>query len=617
MCSFPTRWSAEEPVDPDRVRRARDDLLARGLLAPVDRTRAVPAVIERSWRRCVGEAVPTAPASIRHSSAVEVDPRLREAAAPVLDRLSEHLGDVPVAMFLSNERGEIVVRQVHEPGQRTVLDRASAAEGFDFSETSIGTNALGTVIEERRPVVVRGSEHYNDLLERVTCAGTPIYEPFTRRVLGSFSLACTADEASPLMYAIATDVGRQIETNLTAMLGAREQALIRAYLMADQAGGEPVIVVNERTVFANTAGLPHLTSESHALLWTHLRERPPVRGPVRTRVPLQAGWRNAVVEPVGTGDGEGSAYCIRVVAEPAGTTPDEPAVRSHRARAATGARPAGESAVHPVPEVHHHLVTSAEHGEVVALDGGPGTGKMHTALALLRTRCGQPAPLVLDVATFAPGEGPEWFRSAVDALDAGRAVVLRHLQDLAPADVNRVKAIAERARAGRGGNGGVQPVPLVVTVDLQAAPEPVSGLLCQLSTIVELPALRELRQQIPDLVAGLLAALPGAAARTRFSSDALQALLRWSWPGNVAELRRLVESLAHRHPGGTVRAADLPTRLQQAATSRQLSLMETAEREAIVAALRRCGGNRRRAAEVLGIGRTTLYRKMQQHHLTV
>jgi transcriptional regulator of acetoin/glycerol metabolism len=602
MSSFPTRWSGEEPLDPDRVRRARDDLLARGLLARPEPTRVVPDAIERSWRRCVGEAVPTAPTSVRYSGAVELDPRLREAAAPVLDRLSEHLADVRVAMFVSNERGEIAMRHVHEPGQLTVLDRASAAEGFDFSEASIGTNALGTVIEERRAVVVRGSEHYSDLLQRVTCAGTPIYEPFTRRILGSFSLACEAEAASPLMYAITTDVGRQIETNLTAMLGAREQELIRAYLIADQAGGEPVIVVNERTVLANTAGLPHLTTESHALLWTHLREAPPGRGPVRTRVPLQAGWRDVVIEPVGTGDGKGSAYCIRVLPTSAAGRGGGDGAAGRRAR-----RPAQDVQVHPVAGVHQQLVTALRHGEVVVLDGGPGTGKLHTALALLGTPTGRPDPLVLDLATTAPGTG--WFRTVDGALDAGRAVVLRHLQDLAPEDVNRVKAIAERATGGG--------TPLVVTVDLAASPDPVRDLVAQVATLVELPPLRDLRGQIPTLVAGMLTALPGAATRTRFSSESLQALMRWSWPGNLAELRHLVESLARRQAGCTVRPVDLPARVQQAASDRQLSMMETAERETIVTALRRCGGNRSRAAEALGIGRTTLYRKMQQHHISV
>jgi sigma-54 dependent transcriptional regulator, acetoin dehydrogenase operon transcriptional activator AcoR len=125
-----------------------------------------------------------------------------------------------------------------------------------------------------------------------------------------------------------------------------------------------------------------------------------------------------------------------------------------------------------------------------------------------------------------------------------------------------------------------------------------------------------MHRQIPELVSRMLAALPAAEAGTRFSSDALQTLMGCPWPGNVAELRRTVEGMAARLPGRTVRSADLPAALHSTARHRRLTLMETAERQAIVTALQHCGGNRSRAAAELGIGRTTLYRKMQQHHLT-
>src|SRR4051794_12302031 len=600
MSSAGVRRLVEPPLDAAWTRRARDELRSLGLLALPPSRPGVREVIERSWRRCVGEAVPTSPPSISYRDATALQPALQEAAAPVLDRLGEHLADVRVAMFVSDESGRIVLRRAHEPRQRTLLDRASAAEGFDFSETSVGTNGLGTVVEERRPLVVRGTEHYNDLLEPFTCAGTPIFEPFTRRLLGTFSLASDAADASPLMYGIATDVGRQIEANLTAMLGAREQQLIRAYLMADQAEREPVIVVNERTVFANTAGLPFLTSESHALLWAHLREAPPVPGPQRTSVPLPAGWQDAVVEAV---DGGGHpAYCIRLLP---GRPADVPALAGTRTR-----RPAPDRAelrAHPVAEIDRQLATAARHRENLALDGGPGTGKLHAARALLAAGFGARAPLVLDVATFPAGRPAEWFEPATAALDAGSGVVLRHLQDLAPSDVNRVKALAEHAAGG---------IPLVVTADLTAAAEHVHAVVGQLATTVRLPALRDMHRQIPELVSRVLAALPAAEAGTRFSSDALQTLMSCPWPGNVAELRRTVEGLAARLPGRTVRPEDLPAALHSTAPHRRLTLMETAERQAIVTALQHCGGNRSRAAAELGIGRTTLYRKMQQHHLT-
>jgi transcriptional regulator of acetoin/glycerol metabolism len=91
---------------------------------------------------------------------------------------------------------------------------------------------------------------------------------------------------------------------------------------------------------------------------------------------------------------------------------------------------------------------------------------------------------------------------------------------------------------------------------------------------------------------------------------ARERLTAWHWPGNVAELRTTVLAMARRSAGGTVGADDLPEELQ--VPLRSAGLMESAEREAVAAALRAAGGNRSRAAQALGIGRNTLYRKMRE-----
>jgi hypothetical protein len=582
-------WPADPPYDQERTRRARERLLDSGLLAAPVSSPGVREVIQRSWRRCVGDAVPVRPHAVPYCEPADVQPRLRAAAAPVLDRLSEGLSNVRVAMFLSDEHGRILMRRANEPGQRGILDNACAAEGFDFSEGSIGTNGLGTVVRERRPLLVHGCEHYNELLEPLTCAGTPIFEPFTRQLLGTFALACHSGEANPLMCAMATEVGRQIEGNLTAMLGAHERALIQSYLLATRSDREPVIVVTERTAFANSAGLSHFTAEAHALLWLHLTEAGLRRGRHRARVPLPAGWCDAVVEHVDGAGPAASAYCIRLLGMPGAAA--EPA----RRRARTGP-PDPVPRLHPLPDVNEQLGCAVRLGECLAVDGAPGTGKLHAATAAVAQVTGA-APLVVDIARSA-------CPSTLDSGD-GRAVVLRHLHDASPRDVNRIKAAIEEAD-----------VPVAVTVDLDAADEHVRALVAQLCTTVRLPSLREMYTHVPRLVSDILRELPAEQRATRFSSDALQVLMRWSWPGNVAELRRTVEQLARRRAGRTVGVVDLPSRMQQV-SPRGLGMIESAERAAIVTALQRAGGNRSKAAEALGIGRTTLYRKLQTYRITV
>ena len=597
-------WPADVSRDRTRTRQALERLCDRGLLAtPVSGT-GVRDVIERSWRRCVGDGVPVAAHSIPYAEVGELHPRLRAAAAPVLDRFRDQLSNVRVAMFLSDKHGRIIMRRVSQPAQRAALDNASAAEGFDFSEDTIGTNGLGSVARERMPILVHGTEHYNETLEVFTCAGTPIFEPFTRQLLGTFALACFADDATPLMCAMATDVGRQIEGNLAAMLGAHERTLIQCYLLATRSDAEPVIVVTEGTAFANTAGLAYVSSEVHAVLWTHLTEAGLRPGRHRLPVPLPAGWRDALVEHVGDSGPVGSAYCVRLLGgagsglsglEPALAPAVEPPLAPALAPARRTAPPRLAARLHPLPAVDRQLRSAIGFGECLAVDGAPGTGKLHAATAALAQATGA-APRVVDFARL----------DGVPRFDDGdsRGIVLRHLQDAPPRAVNQIKAaIADAA------------VPVAVTVDLATAADHIRALVAQVCTIVRLPHLREMPAQVPRLVSQILPELPAPRA-TGFSSEALQLLMRWSWPGNVAELRLTIEQVARRAAGRTAGPGDLPARMQQL-PPREYGLIESAERELIVTALRQADGNRTRAAQALGIGRTTLYRKLQAYGIRV
>lgn len=589
----PPEWPATLPADPRSLRAVREELLSRGLLAAVPSDSPVRPVIERSWRRCVADAVPTDRGELPHSDVSSMTLALRDAAAPVVERMSDHLGDLRVGLFVSNDRGQIVMRKAQEIQHRQVLDRAYAAEGFDYSEESVGTNGMGTVLVERRPVIVHGAEHYSDLLEDVTCAATPIFEPFTRRLLGTFSLACATRDSSPLMYGLTTDVGRQIEANLASMLGSREQGLIRAYLMAENGSRDPVLVLTERTVFANTVGVPHLDSTSHAVLWNHLAnlDHPVDVGPVR--VPVSGGWREALVENVEGGRGQQPAWCIRLLPESTrtpdpgpGATPSTRTRKPHRAATGTDA------------------TATVDTRCALALDGPPGSGKMHRALALV----GDDA-LVLDVSALRAGTGSTWSTLALDALQASRPVILQHLEDLDARDVNRVRAVATAA------TGSAAVVGLVLTWSSEDAPAHVCRLVESIAPVVKVPALADQPHRTAELVTELLAELAAPAQRPRLSSAAVQCLLRWPWPGNVAELRAVLSELVDRMPGSTISQADLPARLQQVPARRGTSLMESAERQAIVTALQQGQGNRSRAADLLGIGRSTLYRKMQQMHI--
>lgn len=608
--------------DDRRTRQTREDLLRNGLYAAPAPEAEVPAVILRSWRRCLSVSVPQSRVTVPYLDAVDRHARLIDAATPVIDRVAEHLDGIDVAMFLSDHKGQIILRHVNDRRQRNVFDNASAAEGFDFSENTIGTNGLGTVIAERQPVFVRGSEHFNEALESLACAGVPIFKPNTRKVVGSFAFACRSDAANALQFAMARDVGRRIEASLADMQGHRDRALARAYLAARQSEREPVIVLSQRSALANTLGLQYLTNEFHAVLWDALRGTQATDSPARRSVPVGGGYREAIVERV-AGTGDDAAYLVRLLpADRSALASAAPLRHSTVPRRSAPSRPAPSQTppepVHPSEQVSDQVATVARLGECLVVDGRSGTGKLTVALAVLSRFHQAEPPLVIDIAVEIQGDG-SWHRQAAMALSSGRGVILAHLQDLPARQVNLVKGIAQRAQAGPAAQGGPETATclLAMTVNLADSPDHVVSLVSQIATVVELPTLRTMTSQIPRIVRRTLADMPISRRPAGFSTGALQALMRWDWPGNFTELRRTVEQLAHRMPGQSVDACHLPAQFQAAWPGRPLSMMESAERETIIAALRQCGGKKSEAAAALGIGRTTLYRKIRIHRIPV
>jgi transcriptional regulator of acetoin/glycerol metabolism len=92
----------------------------------------------------------------------------------------------------------------------------------------------------------------------------------------------------------------------------------------------------------------------------------------------------------------------------------------------------------------------------------------------------------------------------------------------------------------------------------------------------------------------------------------MRALLGYVWPGNVAQLQMVLREALTRRPAGDIGSEDLPAECFTSC-QRVLMPMEALERDAIIAALHRAGGNRLQAAADLGIARSSLYRKIHSY----
>jgi DNA-binding NtrC family response regulator len=140
---------------------------------------------------------------------------------------------------------------------------------------------------------------------------------------------------------------------------------------------------------------------------------------------------------------------------------------------------------------------------------------------------------------------------------------------------------------------------------------------------IKVPPLRERRDDIPLMVMTFLRQTCAKEGKPlEIDAGAIKALSRYSWPGNIRQLKNVIEQTVVLTSGRLIRAADLPEQIvsgealspmRAAGETTMKALQESAVREALVQA----GGNKSRAAQALGISRKALYKKMKDGGMTL
>jgi two-component system response regulator HydG len=138
---------------------------------------------------------------------------------------------------------------------------------------------------------------------------------------------------------------------------------------------------------------------------------------------------------------------------------------------------------------------------------------------------------------------------------------------------------------------------------------------------IKLPPLRERREDIPGLVRFFLGKHKADLGGIRGVSDEVMArLMRYDWPGNVRELENCIQRALALGSAPEIRVVDLPSNLLYLVAEprhdpRTLATLQELEQRAILQALEATKGDRLRAAKLLGIGKTTIYRKLKEYGL--
>ncbi|QJY47453.1 sigma-54-dependent Fis family transcriptional regulator [Pseudonocardia broussonetiae] len=548
--------------------------------------RDVRAEVLTSWRRSRFSGVDPEYVDVPYLE-TDLDTHFARVAVPIMTGMADLLVGDSSCLALSDASGSVVWRWVSEPMLRNTLDGLSVVEGFCFNEEFVGTNGLGTALETGGLAVVRGSEHFVQRFHDVTCVAAPVRHPVTRRVVGAVNVTCRAADTNSLLAVVVRKLVEEIRAALYDAATARERHLLSAFLEEQRRGGGPVAVVGDGLIIANPQaadlGLDRLD------LWDEIRALRGAGDDARIALPADLTARVRLVREAGA-----PAGAVVTVAE-AAASPEVPPAPARRARRAAAADPGSEWEA-----AARRARSLAAQGPVVVL-GEPGTGKR-----TLLTAAFDADPVVLDAATCVL-DPAAWVDRLRAALDGPAPVLLHHVDLLDAGAAAAVSAVLDAA-------GALPPLGLTATAADGAAPAaPVMRLVDGLAAgSVHLAPLRGR----PDaIVAHTRSELARHGRGLSFAADAHAALRRYDWPGNLAELARVVRDAARDADGPTIVLAGLPAEVRGAAERRALSPIERAEAGVIASVLREHDGNKSLAARELGISRTALYSKIRTYRL--
>ncbi len=290
--------------------------------------------------------------------------------------------------------------------------------------------------------------------------------------------------------------------------------------------------------------------------------------------------------------------------------------------------------------------TVAATGSTVLISGESGTGKELVARyihelsdrserAFLSINCGALPDSLLDSELFGHVKGS--FTGAVRDKDgllvaaAGGTFFLDEIVEMSPStQVKLLRAVQEREVIPVGATKAVSVDVRIIAATNRDLEEEISrgafrsDLYYRLNVIqLHLPPLRERREDVPVLANYFLHKLATARGVARvpvLAPETLEVLTRYDWPGNVRELENALERAAVLATGDTIGPQALPERVREAPRPRlateetaQNPTMEVVERAYIQWVLQAEGGNKTRAAEVLGIDPSTLHRKLNRY----
>jgi DNA-binding NtrC family response regulator len=292
--------------------------------------------------------------------------------------------------------------------------------------------------------------------------------------------------------------------------------------------------------------------------------------------------------------------------------------------------------------VYHLILKSAAKRHPVLILGESGTGKELVAQAIhehspwhdkpfVPIDCGALSPTLIESELFGHVRGA--FTGAGQAREGllasaqGGTVFLDEIGELpVELQVKLLRALQEREVKAVGSNVRTRLEARVVAATNRDLEQGIrqgtfrQDLYYRLNVVaIKLPALRERKGDIPALANAFLHRHCEQSDTPSISYEAMTHLMNYDWPGNVRELENCVQQALALGSGSVVRVSDLPANvvspISDSTEETGGTSLQQLEKRAILQALEETGGDRLRAARLLGIGKTTIYRKLKEYGL--
>jgi sigma-54 dependent transcriptional regulator, acetoin dehydrogenase operon transcriptional activator AcoR len=600
----------------------------------------VRAEVLASWQRSRQHDVDPDRLAVRFAGH-PASPSLASACAEeVFDDFFKLNADAEASLILADTAGVVRARRDGDDSLAALLDGVLMVPGYDYSERAVGTTAASVALHERADIVLGGPEHYHSRLTFLTGAASLVPDPRRETTCGAVVVA--GYHPTPLLLPLARTLAQRVADRMADEPHRRSRVILDLFSRYAERDGEWVLATDGGWVVSNAAarrlepgdlrslsdlvlGVTEFASKHVDLpsggcaeiategvyLSGELIGCVLTGGPASTRGP---GGPGEPGEPGGPGGPGGPPEAVRRQGSHVAPTVRRDYAEDLRRSAsmrkihAEARIRANQDLMTPVLRARQEVAASIRQGRHHLLIGEPGVGKRTLAQAQFRQAFPQGRVVAVNCAGFEAGSGTAREDPVTSLLhsrhDQPRLLLLSGTEGLTPLGARRLDESLRPLVA-------LPSPPLVIAcLDTPAvdATRPYGLLLRHFHQITRVPALRYRNDEIGDIALSILREL--AVRRSlRLSLQVIRVLEGYAWPGNISELQDVLRYVVARKPVGEIQPPDLP-RLCFQREPHKLSMLEAAQCDAIIHALYEARGNRYKAAAMLGIARSSLYRKI-------